>query len=92
MQVQAGGLGIDLSEARYAIFYTLTFSLGDYQQAVARVHRPGQDHPVMVYRLVAAGTVDRKILHALDRRRNVIESILRDYAEGRKCCLTTQGR
>jgi len=99
VQVQAGGLGIDLSEARYAIFYTLTFSLGDYQQAVARVHRPGQDHPVMVYRLVTAGTVDRKILRALDRRRDVIESVLKDYApdralrtggEGRKCCLTTQ--
>jgi len=91
VQVQAGGLGIDLSEARYAVFYTLTFSLGDYQQAVARVHRHGQDQSVMVYRLVAAGTVDRKILRALDRHRNVIESVLRDYSEGRKCCLTTQG-
>jgi len=76
VQLQAGGLGIDLTEASYLLFYTLGYSLGDYQQAIARVHRPGQERPVVVYRLLARGTVDTKIIRALDRRRDVIKSIL----------------
>jgi len=75
-QIQAGGLGIDLTEASYVIYYTLGFSLGDYQQGVARVHRPGQQRPVVVYRLVTQGTVDTKIIRALDRRGDVIRSVL----------------
>ena len=78
VQLQAGGLGIDLTEASYLLFYTLGFSLGDYQQAIARVHRPGQERPVVVYRLLARGAVDTKIIRALDRRRDVIRSILED--------------
>ena len=78
VQLQAGSLGIDLTEARYAIFYTLGFSLGDYQQSVARLYRPGQEQPVVVCRLLADRTVDRKILKALDKRRDVIRAILDD--------------
>jgi SNF2 family DNA or RNA helicase len=78
VQLQAGGLGIDLTEASYLLFYTMGFSLGDYQQAIARVHRPGQERSVVVYRLLARRTVDTKIISALDRRRDVIRSILRD--------------
>jgi SNF2 family DNA or RNA helicase len=78
VQLQAGGLGIDLSKANYAVFYTLSFSLGNYLQAIARLHRPGQEKSVVVYRLLARGTVDQKIIHALDRREDVIRSILED--------------
>jgi len=41
VQIQAGGLGLDLTLARYAIYYSLGFSLGDYSQSMARLHRPG---------------------------------------------------
>jgi len=82
VQIQAGGLGIDLTEARYVIYFTLGFSLGDYQQSVARVHRPGQEHPVQVYRLVTEGTVDRKIIKALDAREDVIRLILEEVGHG----------
>ena len=82
VQIQAGGLGIDLTEARYALFYTMGFSLGDYQQAVARVHRPGQTYPVIIYHLVTTGTVDGKILRALDKRADVIRSVMGDYQGG----------
>ena len=78
VQTQAGGLGIDLTAARVAIFYSLGFSLGDYQQAIARVHRPGQTRPTVIYRLLAVNTVDVRIVQALRKRENVIESILGD--------------
>lgn len=81
VQLQAGGVSIDLTRARFAVFYSLGYSLGDYQQCIARIHRTNQDHPVAVYHLLAKGTVDEKIMRALDSRRRVIESILSEIKE-----------
>ena len=75
VQIQSGGEGIDLTRARYVVYYSPAWSLGMMDQSVARVHRPGQNHPVTVYRLVAEGTIDRTMYRALDKRRNVVEAI-----------------
>jgi superfamily II DNA or RNA helicase len=53
VQISSGGVGVDLSRARYAIYYSLSFSLGEYDQALSRVHRPGQTRPVEHIHLVA---------------------------------------
>lgn len=80
VQIQAGQEGIDLTSSRYAIFYSMGFSLGNYQQAVARVHRPAQEEDsVTVYRLILKGTIDRKVATALDQRKMVIDEILSDW-------------
>jgi SNF2 family DNA or RNA helicase len=75
-QISSGGVGVDLSHARYAIYYSLSFSLGEYDQALSRVHRPGQTRPVEHIHLVARHTVDEKIMRALERRAEVIQAIL----------------
>lgn len=80
VQIQAGGLGLDLTKARYAVYYSLGFSLGDYQQTLARLHRPGQQGIVDYIHLVAAGTVDERIIEALEKKSNVVEHILKGYA------------
>ncbi len=86
-QISSGGVGVDLSRARYAIYYSLSFSLGEYDQAMSRVHRPGQRRPVEHIHLVARHTVDEKILRALERRAEVVQAILaginNHYAERR---------
>ena len=84
VQLQAGGMGIDLSRAHYGIYYSLGFSLGMYDQTIARLHRPGQRNPVTVYRLLADGSVDEKIAAALDKKRDVIEAILREVISNDK--------
>lgn len=76
VQEQAGGVGIDLTRARYVVWYSLSFSLGDYEQANARCHRPGQTRPVTVYHLVSEGTIDESVYRALDNRREVIDEVL----------------
>lgn len=76
VQYRSGGVGIDLSRARYCILYSPTYSLGDYDQALARVHRPGQKGNVQFYHLVASGTVDEVVYRALRDKRNVVESVL----------------
>ena len=77
VQIQAGGLGLDLSIARYCIYFSLGFSLGDYQQSRARLHRPGQTRPVEYIHLIARDTVDLTVMQALERKENAIDRILR---------------
>jgi SNF2 family DNA or RNA helicase len=76
VQISAGGVGVDLTRARFSIYYSLSFSLGEYDQALSRVHRPGQTRPVEHIHLVAKNTVDAKILRALEKRAEVVQSIL----------------
>lgn len=76
VQIGAGGVGVDLTRARYSIYYSLSFSLGEYDQALSRVHRPGQTRPVEHIHLVVRNTVDDKIMRALEKRAEVIQAIL----------------
>ncbi len=75
-QIASGGVGIDLTRARYAVYYSQVYSLGDYEQSLARLHRPGATRTVHYYHLIAEGTVDRAIYRALERRRDDVETIL----------------
>ena len=77
VQIQAGGVGISLVRAAYVIFYSVGYSLSDFDQAKARAHRPGQDRPVTFVRLVAKDTVDEAVYEALAERRDVIDAVLR---------------
>jgi SNF2 family DNA or RNA helicase len=78
VQISAGGVGVDLTRARYSILYSLSFSLGEYDQCLARTHRPGQLRPVLQIHLVAKNTVDERIQRALDRRAEVVDLILKE--------------
>jgi SNF2 family DNA or RNA helicase len=81
VQISAGGVGVDLTRSRYNVYYSLSFSLGEYDQSLSRVHRPGQTRPVTHIHLVARGTVDEKIIRALELRAEVVESILKQIKE-----------
>ncbi len=77
VQIQAGGVGIDLTRTRVGIYYSLGLSLGDHLQSLARIQRPGQEKIVAYYYLLADGTVDHKIYRALLNLEEVIEAIMR---------------
>lgn len=76
VQVQAGGCGIDATRAAYAAYYSQTHSLGDYEQSLARLRRPGQARPVRYYHFVASGTIDEVVYESLQKKRDVVESVL----------------
>jgi len=78
VQPQSGSEAIELTKARYCIFYSLSFSLGEYDQAMSRVHRPGQTRPVEYIHLMADNTVDGVILKALNDRKDVVGAILEE--------------
>ena len=84
VQIQSGGTGIDLTRSRYVFYYDMTYSLSDYKQSLARAHRPGQTRTTHVGHLVAEDTVDRKVYKALQKREDVIESVLEYLREFQK--------
>jgi len=77
VQIQAGGVGVDLTRASYAVYYSCGFSLGDYLQSRSRLHRPGQVNKVTFIHLTTPGTIDPMIYAALRRRRNLVEAVLK---------------
>lgn len=80
-QTRAAGLGITLTAADTAIFYSLDYSYADYDQARARIHRAGQNKKCTYIHLVASGTVDEKVLAALAEKRDVAEQIVDTWRE-----------
>jgi SNF2 family DNA or RNA helicase len=82
-QIQSGGIGIDLTRAAYCWFYSLGYSLAEYEQAVARLHRPGQTAKTVIYHLVATisgrSTVDGRVYAALRERKEVVNDIINGY-------------
>ena len=47
-------------------------------QASDRAHRIGQERPVTVYRLIAAGTIEEKIIRLHTSKRNMADALLQD--------------
>ncbi len=81
VQIRSGGVGIDLTRAAYCVYYSMGHSLGDYQQSLARTHRPGQTRTVRYYHLLAEDTVDPTIYSALRKKQEVVEYILSGIKE-----------
>jgi len=50
------------------VWFGLTWSLELYQQTNARLYRQGQKDTVIIHHLVAAGTMDEKVMQALERK------------------------
>jgi SNF2 family DNA or RNA helicase len=82
VQIQAGGVGIDLTRARYAVYYSVNYSLGDYDQSRRRLYRPGQSRHCTYIHLLAEGTIDQDIYAALEGRRDLVQSVLDQYGTG----------
>ena len=76
VQIQAGGVGIDLTRARYCIYFSMGYSLGNFLQSQARVHRPGQTRPTQYIYLIVPGSVDVAVVKALTSRKDAISAVL----------------
>ena len=81
VQYKTGSESIDLTRARYCIYYSLSHSYGLYKQSIKRVHRPNQTRPVTYISLVAKipkiRTVDEDIVAALENKQDVAEYLLK---------------
>ncbi|WP_440710634.1 DEAD/DEAH box helicase [Herbiconiux sp. YIM B11900] len=79
ISLKSGGVGLNLTEADYCILLDPWWNPATEAQAVDRVHRIGQTKNVMVYRLVAADTIEEKVMTLKDSRAKLFASVM---AEG----------
>ncbi len=76
ISLKAGGLGLNLTAADYVIHMDPWWNPAVEDQASDRAHRIGQDKPVTVYRLVAANTIEEKIVRLHHDKRDLADNLL----------------
>jgi SNF2 family DNA or RNA helicase len=81
-QIATAGLGITLTAASLMVFYSLDYSMSNYEQTRARIHRVGQKNECTYIHLVARGTVDEKIMKALRDKANLAKALVDEYRAG----------
>lgn len=81
-QIATAGLGITLTAASTMVFYSLDYSMSNFEQTKARIHRVGQKHNCSYLYLTAKGTVDEKVLKALRTKADLAKTLVDDYRRG----------
>ena len=76
ISLKAGGTGLNLTAADYVIHLDPWWNPAIEDQASDRAYRIGQERPVTVYRLVAEGTIEEKILRLHDTKRSLADALL----------------
>ena len=76
LNMQAGG--------HIIVWYTPTWNLELYMQANARLHRQGQTKPVVIYHLIASGTIDERVMQALNCKNGSQAALLKHIKELRE--------
>lgn len=73
----AAKYGLNIQHGGHEIVWlSLPWSLEDYDQANARLHRSGQEKPVLVHRILESGTVDGRILSVLEHRASLHDAVM----------------
>jgi superfamily II DNA or RNA helicase len=80
ISLKAGGFGLTLTEADFVFLMDPWWNPAAEAQAVDRAHRIGQSRTVMVYRMVAAGTIEEKVMALQRRKARLFRSVLDDGA------------
>lgn len=75
---RAGGIGTNLTAASYSIVFSRNFSLGEEKQSEARNHRGGSEIHTSITKidLVAPGTIDERVLEALQNKQQISDVII----------------
>jgi superfamily II DNA or RNA helicase len=76
ISLKAGGLGLNLTAADFVIHLDPWWNPAVEDQASDRAHRIGQTRPVTIYRLVAEGTIEEKIIQLHNTKRDLADSLL----------------
>ena len=84
ISLKAGGTGLNLTAADTVIHFDPWWNPAVEQQATDRAHRIGQTKVVTAYRLVAATTIEEKILLLKAKKRELVASVLSEDAGGAK--------
>ena len=83
ISLKAGGTGLNLTSADIVIHFDPWWNPSIEEQATDRTHRIGQKNVVQVFKLVAEGTIEEKILKLQDEKKSLINDVMNeDYKSG----------
>lgn len=71
------GLNLQDSSCRDVVWFDVTWSLEEDQQANARVHRQGQKNTVVIHRIVTEGTIDEDVVSAIEKKASTQDDLMR---------------
>ena len=78
ISLKAGGFGLNLTEADHCFIMDPWWNPAAEQQAVDRIHRLGQERDVHVYRLVAEGTIEEKVMDLKASKAALFDAVVND--------------
>ncbi|KAJ8091867.1 hypothetical protein PM082_021103 [Marasmius tenuissimus] len=76
MSMKAGGVGLNLPQCNHVILTDIWWNPAIEEQAIGRAHRKGQAKQVHVYRLVAEGTIESRMLALQEEKRELVRVAL----------------
>ncbi|MCH4284968.1 MULTISPECIES: SNF2 helicase associated domain-containing protein [Bacillota] len=76
ISLKAGGTGLNLTSAEVVIHFDPWWNVSAQNQATDRAYRIGQHNNVQVIKLIAKDTIEEKILHLQDLKKDLSESII----------------
>ncbi|WP_235564117.1 DEAD/DEAH box helicase [Microbacterium sp. Root553] len=78
ISLKAGGFGLTLTEADYVFLLDPWWNPAAEEQAIDRTHRIGQTSQVFVYRMIATGTIEEKVLELQRRKARLFTAVMDD--------------
>lgn len=75
ISLRAGGVGLNLTQAKRVFMMDPWWSFAVESQAIDRVHRMGQEEEVKVYRFIAKDSVEERMLRIQDRKKFIATSL-----------------
>ncbi len=82
ISLKAGGVGLNLTGADVVIHYDPWWNFAVQNQATDRAHRIGQNKKVTVYRLIAKGSIEEKIIKLQETKKDLSDQIIQGDGNG----------
>jgi SNF2 family DNA or RNA helicase len=82
VSLEAGGQGLNLTAADTVILYDPWWNPAVETQATDRAHRIGQAKPVFVYKLIALGAIEERMVELQEKKRALAEGSFDETGEG----------
>lgn len=76
ISLKAGGVGLNLTGADVVIHYDPWWNFAVQNQATDRAYRIGQEKKVTVYRLIAKGSIEEKIIQLQETKKDLSDKII----------------
>ena len=90
ISLKAGGVGLNLTAADTVIHYDPWWNPASEEQATDRAHRIGQDKPVFVYKLIAEGSIEDRILDMQKRKKALVAELVQDHGNVTNLSMTQE--